>query len=94
MQNPFDATITCRYKRGHHHEHVLNVAEAIDDGNGIIIQATVQPNTQADNRMAEEYMEQLPDEGPAQVCIADSAYNSDGLEDLASKKNTGRIISF
>ena len=41
VQNPFDATMTYRYKRGHHHGYVLNVAEVCDDnGNGIIIHAT------------------------------------------------------
>lgn len=88
VQNPFDATVTYRYKRGHHHGHVMNVAEVIDDkGNGIIIQAALEPNTQADNRMAEEYMEQLPDDGQKQVFVADGAYNSEKLEELADQKN-------
>ena len=88
VQNPFDTTATYRYKRGHHHGHVMNVAEAVDDdGNGIIIQASVCPNTQTDSRMAEEYVEQLPEDGPAQILTADGAYNSDRLEELASKKN-------
>ena len=88
VQNPFDATVTYRYKRGHHHGHVMNVAEAIDDnGNGIIIQATVEANIQADNRMAEEYMEQLPDGGPKQIVIGDGAYNSEKLEALSGRKN-------
>lgn len=88
VQNPFDATVTYRYKRGHHHGHALNVAEAIDDnGNGIIVQATIGQNTQSDSRMAEEYMEQLPDNGPKQTLIADGAYNSDSLQKLASDKN-------
>ena len=88
VQNPFDATVTYRYKRGHHHGHVLNVAEAVDDnGNGIIIQATVAQNTQSDSRMAEEYVGQLADDGPKQTLIADGAYNSDNLQKLASDKN-------
>ena len=88
VQNPFDTTVTYRYKRGQHHGHVLNVAEVCnDDGNGIIIHAVVEPNTQSDSRMAEEYMEQLPDDGPNQIFIADGAYNSDSLEETAAKKN-------
>lgn len=87
VQNPFDATMTYRYKRGQHHGHVLNVAEAIDGkGNGMIVHASVEPNTQSDSRKAEEYMEQLPENGPRQLLIADGAYNSDRLEELASKK--------
>ena len=88
VQNPFDATVTYRYKRGPHHGHVLNVAEACDDeGNGIIIHATLEPNTQSDSRMAEEYVEQLPDDGPKQTMPVDGAYNSEKLNNLAKKKN-------
>lgn len=88
VQNPFDATMTYRYKRGQHHGHVMNVAEAVDDnGNGIIIQASVHPNTSSDSSMAEEYMEQLPGGGPAQTLVTDGAYNSDSLEELAAEKN-------
>ncbi len=64
VQNPFDATMTYRYKRRQHHGHVLNVAEVIDGkGNGIVVHASVGANTQSDSRMAEEYMEQLPEDG-------------------------------
>ncbi len=88
VQNPFDVTVTYRYKRGQHHGHVLNVAEAVDGkGNGILIQASVEQNTQSDSRMAEEYMEQQPDNGPRQTFTADGAYNSDRLEELAKQKN-------
>jgi len=88
VQNPFDATVTYRYKRGHHHGHVLNVAEAVDNnGNGIIVQATVAQNTQSDSHMAEEYVEQLAEDGPKQTLTADGAYNSDNRQKLASDKN-------
>lgn len=88
VQNPFDETVTYRYKRGQHHGHVLNVAEACDDnGNGIIVQASVEPNVKPDSQMAEEYMEQLPDHGTKQTFIADGAYNSDALEKTAAVKN-------
>ena len=88
VQNPFDTTVTYRYKRGQHHGHVLNVAEAIDgNGNGIIIHATVEPNTQSDSRMAETYMQEIPEGSVAQTFLADGAYNSDELEKLAAEKN-------
>ena len=88
VQNPFDATVTYRKKHGHHHGHVLNVAEACDDdGNGIIIHATVEPNVKPDNKLAEEYVNQLPDNGPKQIIISDGAYNGDELEKLAAQKN-------
>lgn len=88
VQNPFDETVTYRYKRGPHHGFVLNVAEAVDGtGNGILVHAVIEPNTESDSRMAEEYVKQLPDDGPEQILVADGAYNSDTLEALAKDKN-------
>ena len=88
VQNPFDATVTYRYKRGQHHGHVLNVAEVVDDqGNGIITYAQVEPNTAADNKMAEDYLKQLPDDGAKVVLSADGAYSSEELKRLADEKN-------
>ena len=80
--------MTYRYKRGQHHGFVLNAAEAVDDkGNGIIINATVEPNTASDSKMAEEYVDQLPDNGPEQVITVDGVYNSDELQEKAKRKN-------
>lgn len=88
VQNPFDTTATYRFKKGQHHGFVMNVAEAVDgEGNGIIIHASVEPNTCPDSSMAEQYMEEQPDDGSGQVFIADGAYNSDRLEELAAQKN-------
>ena len=88
VQNPFDTTATYRFKRGQHHGFVMNVAEAVDGkGNGIIIHASVEPNTCADSSMAGQYMEEQPDNGPRQVFTADGAYNSERLEELAAQKN-------
>ena len=88
VQNPFDATVTYRYKRGHHHGFALNTAEAVDDkGNGVIIYASLEPNTISDSKMAEEYVEQLPDNGPEQTLTVDGAFISDELQALAKKKN-------
>lgn len=88
VQNPFDATMTYRYKRGQHHGHVLNTAEAVDDkGNGIIIYASLEPNTTSDSSMAEEYVEQLSDNEPEQIFTVDGAYNSEHLNELAKEKN-------
>ena len=88
VQNPFDATVTYRYKRGPHHGHVLNVAEVVDDrGNGIITYAQVEPNTTADNTMAEDYVRQIPNDGAKTILSADGAYNSDELKKLAEEKN-------
>lgn len=88
VQNPFDATVTYRNKKGAHHGFVLNVVEAIDDnGNGIIIDADIDQNIRSDASLAEAYMGRQPDNGPKQTLTADGAYNSDQLDKLAEKKN-------
>jgi len=101
VQNPFDATVTYRYKWGQHHGHVLNVAEVCgNNGNGIIIHASIEPNIQSDNRMAEEYLRGLPDGGRKQKLTADGAYASETVEKLAAEKNvelqvtslTGKLV--
>ena len=87
VQNPFDTTMTYRYKRGKHHGFAMNVAEVIDgDGNGIIIHADVEPNTASDSSMAEKYVEQQPDSGAKQTLTADGAYSGDKLEKMAKQK--------
>ena len=88
VQNPFDATVTYRYKRGQHHGFALNATEAVDDnGNGIVIHATLEPNTASDSKMAEEYVDQLVDNGPEQIITVDGAFNSDELQEKAKRKN-------
>ena len=88
VQNPFDTTVTYRNKRGPHHGSVLNVAEAHDgDGNGIIIDADVSPNTTADITMEKRFIEKQPDNGPAMQVEVDGAYDSAELEELARQKN-------
>lgn len=42
---------------------------------------------QQDNKLAEEYIKQLPDNGPKQVVIGDGAFNGEELEKLAAQKN-------
>ena len=87
VQNPFDTTMTYRYKRGKHHGFVMNVAEAIDgEGNGIVIHADVEPNTASDSSMAEKYIEQQPDNGTKQVLTADGAYSGEKLDKMAKQK--------
>ena len=87
VQNPFDTTMTYRYKRGKHHGFVMNVAEVIDgEGSGIIIHADVEPNTASDSSMAEKYVEQQPDNGAKQTLTADGAYSGEKLEKTAKQK--------
>ena len=88
VQNPFDTTVTYRNKRGPHHGSVLNVAEAHDgEGNGIIIDADVSPNTTSDTAMEKRFIEKQPDNGPAMQVEVDGAYDSAELEELARQKN-------
>lgn len=100
VQNPFDTSATYRKKHGMHHGFVLNLVEAVDGkGNGIILDAELEPNVASDNQMESEYLDSLPDNGPRQVLIADGAYNGKDVEELAARKNvevfttslTGRV---
>lgn len=88
VQNPFDTTMTYRYKRGQHHGFVMNVAEVIDDdGNGIIIHADVEPNSVSDSTLAEKYIDQQPENGRKQTLTADGAYSGEKLSEMAKQKN-------
>lgn len=54
--------MTYRYKRVPYHGHVLNVAETIDGkGNGIVVHACMEPNTQSDSRIGELSLDGLSD---------------------------------
>ena len=87
VQNPFDTTMTYRYKRGQHHGFVMNVAEVIDDaGNGIVIHAAVEPNTVSDSSMAEQYVAEQPENGAKQTLTADGSYSGDRLNEMAREK--------
>ena len=88
VQNPFDTSATYRKKHGMHHGFVLNLVEAVDGkGNGIILDAELEPNVASDNQMESKYLDSLPDNGPRQVLIADGAYNGKDVEELAARKN-------
>ena len=91
VQNPFDATVTYRNKRGPHHGSVLNVAEAHDgNGNGVIIHAELAQNTTSDNELERKFIEQLPEDGPAIELQTDGGYGSSELEGLEKSKNVNR----
>lgn len=91
VQNPFDETVTYRNKRGPHHGSVLNVAEAHDgNGNGIIIQAELAPNTTPDNELERRFIEQLPEDGNHIELQTDGGYGSNDLEKLENSKNVIR----
>lgn len=91
VQNPFDETVTYRYKRGPHHGSVLNVAEAHDgNGNGVIIHAELASNTTSDNELEKSFLEQLPENGPSIELQTDGGYGSSELEELEKAKNVTR----
>ena len=91
VQNPFDETATYRNKRGPHHGSVLNIAEAHDGhGNGVIIHAALEQNTTSDNELERQFIEQLPEDGPAIELQTDGGYGSSELEKLEKSKNINR----
>ena len=91
VQNPFDETVTYRNRRGPHHGSVLNVAEAHDGhGNGVIIHASFEQNTVSDNELEQQFIEQLPEDGPSIELQTDGGYGSSELEELEKSKNVSR----
>ena len=88
VQNPYDTTVTYRYKRGAHHGYVLNVAEVHDGkGNGVLIHGEVAPNTTSDVELEKHFIEKQDDNGPAIRIEGDGAYESAEIEALAKTKN-------
>ena len=87
VQNPFDTTMTYRYKGGPNHGFVMNVVEYIDgEGNGIITHADVEANTVSDESLGEAYIAQQPEDGPKQAVSADGAFSSEKLQEMAKAK--------
>lgn len=85
MQNPNDADATYRKKAGKDHKgYVGNIIEAVgDNGATQIVDFSYDRNIHADQDFSKEYIENNSDE----TMIADGAYGSVELQEMAEKKN-------
>lgn len=85
MQNPNDTDATYRKKAGKDHKgYVGNIIEAVgENGASQIVDFTYDKNTHADQDFSREYIENNSDE----TMIADGAYGSVELQEMAEEKN-------
>lgn len=91
MQNPNDTDATYRKKAGKDHKgYVGNIIEAIgDNGATQIVDFDYDKNTHADQDFSKEYIENNSDE----TMIADGAYGSVELQEMADKKNINLVTT-
>lgn len=94
LQNPSDADATYREKAGRKHRgYVGNLVETFDDKGAIITGMDYAQNTHSDAAFCRSVIE---NEGPRtepMTLIADGAYGSDELVDLASQQNIDLVTT-
>lgn len=91
LQNPNDPDATFRKKAGKNHQgYVGNIVEAIgDEGASQVIRFDYDKNTHADQDYSRAYLNENHDE----TMIADGAYGSVELQELAEKKNIDLVTT-
>ena len=94
MQNPSDPDATFRSKAGKEHRgYVANITETVDENGSIITDYQYDVNTHSDPEFIKEYLEDLPEQENTMALIADGAYNSSEIQELAAQKNVGLITT-
>lgn len=94
MQNPSDLDATFRSKAGKEHRgYVANITETVDENGSIISEYQYDINTHSDPEFIKEYLEKLPEQKETMALIADGAYNSSEIQELAAQKNVGVITT-
>ncbi len=94
LQNPSDPDATFRSKAGKNHRgYAANIIETVDENGSVISDYQYDVNTHSDSSFIKEYLEELPEQKETMAIIADGAYNSEEIQELASKKNVGVITT-
>ena len=88
LQSPEDAGATARTKAGKTHVgSVGNVVETYDDdGNSLITDADIQPNTYSDSKFMKDVIESKESPDVEEQVITDGAYYSSGNAEAAAEK--------
>lgn len=88
LQSPKDPEATVRTKAGKTHVgSVANVAETYDDdGNSLITDADIQPNTYSDSDFMKDFIQSKGDPLNEEQAITDGAYYSSGNAEAAAEK--------
>ena len=95
LQNPSDEDASYRVKAGEGHQgYVGNFVESYDDNGAIITGMDYQQNVHSDAEFAESVLleEEGDPENPVSM-IADGAYGSDELMDLAKERNVNLVTT-
>jgi hypothetical protein len=95
MQNPSDEEATYRKKNGKGNTgYVGNIVETCDEEHGnLITEYDLQPNQHSDLEFTEEVLSAFPDENDTDIVIADGAYGSLDMQELAESKGIELVSS-
>ena len=95
LQNPSDPDATFRSKAGKSHKgYVGNVTETMgENGDSLITDFSLAPNTHSDSEFCREYLEKRPEDAEAETLITDGAYGSLENQELAESKNVTLVTT-
>lgn len=94
LQNPADPDATYRKKAGKEHRgYVSNITEAVDEKGSIVTDYQYDVNTRSDVDFLRESIEQAEVSEETVALIADTAYASEELAELAADKNIGILTT-
>lgn len=95
LQNPSDPDATYRKKAGKDNKgYTGNIVETIgEDGNSLITEASVEPNTHSDSEFCKEHLDQRTEDSEQETMIADGAYGGSENQKLAESKNVNLVTT-
>lgn len=94
LQNPSDEDATYREKAGKKHKgYVGNFVETFDENGAIITGMDYAPNTHSDSKFSKAVIEAEGHPEKPVTIIADGAYGSDQLAELAEKNNINLVTT-
>lgn len=95
LQNPNDPQATSRTKANENHiGRVANIEEAYDgNGNSLILRVTIRPNIFSDINFMRLFLESREDNASLLTIVADGAYISYEIQQLAKRKNVKLVVT-
>lgn len=92
MQSPYDEEATYRTKANKEHRgYVANVVEAGEKGNTLIDNYSLKENTYSDKKFMIDYIDGRDINADKEEIIADGAYYSKDVDELAKSKNVNIV---
>ena len=95
LQNPSDPDATFRTKAGKAHKgYVGNFVETVgENGDSLITDFDLQPNTHSDSEFCKEQLEKHSADDSAEIMIADGAYGGSDNQKLAEEHNVELVAT-